>query len=249
MAKFKNKYGLSFMHIVIAAVVLGFVFAGYILAERLIVSANAYKLITQISKYDAATKFFFSVYKTYPGDSYHFTPAGDGNRKFDDLIGKCSRAPNDKMINIEKYHFWTHLSQAEMLADEKYIPYEPKSCGGKHSDNWFSISLAGKVWPFIELDEVAAGRLIEDNKKFSIKPPIAADFDAEKKQVYLTFYTNAVDATYFAKKFEREESAVKAVDLINQYGAEKCRSAIGEEIVDCDSEDAALAKFVYFIAP
>ena len=240
--------GFSFIVIVVVLFFVGMITGGIILARHLMNSADAIKLIAQVSKYESATILFHENYKEYPADSSAFVPHGDENGKLDDQLGRCARAPNEKLINDERYQFWAHLSQSRLLGDEKYEPYSPPLCGGNHSENWAAPELAGILWPYVELEEKASAILQTNKAQF------LADIDTIRKQVYFTFYVNATDATAFAHKFAKEAHAANEVDLVNQYGEGNCKT-LGldddgvkiDEFVNCRDKNAAIAKFVYFV--
>jgi hypothetical protein len=255
MIKNEVNQGFSLIALAITIIFVGIIVSGIIFARYLMNSSESIELIEQITKYEASTMAFKKTFGKYPGNSANFTPAGDEENMLNDQLGMCSRAPNDNLSNQEKYQFWGQLSQSALLKDEKYESYSPPSCGGTHSETWSAAENAGILWPYIQLDEKAAKVFnAEDSNNLGDKSPFWVNSDNGRKQIYFTFYMNAKHASPFKNKFEKMENAANAVELINVYGDNNCKSTGVDkdgnkidEIVNCKDKNAALAKFIYYV--
>lgn len=248
----KNNHGFSIIALAIGLIFIGLIVGGVIFANYLRNSSEAILLIHRVSELESSVLMFKKTYRQFPGDSASFTPPGDDNYQLNDQLGSCARAPNDKLINEEKYQFWAHISQAKMLKDEEYEPFSPKSCDGEHDENWAAPEHAGILWPYVQLNPKAAAVFGAENGS---KSPFAVDSDPYRKALFLAFSINAAEAIPFAHKFAKEAHAANKIDLVNEYGVDMCKTAGGvddkglkiPEFVNCKDKHAALAKFVYYI--
>ncbi len=113
--------GFTLVEISIVLVIIGLLIGGILAAQAVIESAKVNKLATQLQQYEIAGANFYNNYKSYPGDSPMFDPAGNNNGRMDNDYSGCTK-PGDLSAN-EQSQAWTHLSQSNMLGGKEYIPW------------------------------------------------------------------------------------------------------------------------------
>lgn len=239
--------GFSFLGLVVALVFIGLLVGGSIFLTMLKRSSDAQHLVANIGKYNASVNTYKTVYRSIPGDSKNMLPSGDENGHLNDQLGTCD-GKTGKYLNDEKTQFWAHLSQANVIGDEKYEAYSPEKCGGTHSNIWAAVENYGLLWPSIELDERAA---LFTGTPYS---PIHVSNEKYSDDLFFKFKINATDAHKFEYKFMEEDSVVNSVKLINSDGVGNCRTGgVGlkgqqvESVLPCDDESAAYAEYTYYL--
>ena len=118
-----HKSGFTLVELSIVLVIVGLLIGGILVAQSLIDSARVGKLVRDIGQYEIAINNFKMNFRHYPGDSPHFTPAGDGDDSTDHV--NC----NGSYSGYESVQYWAHLSQSGMISED-YVAYSPQSCGG-----------------------------------------------------------------------------------------------------------------------
>lgn len=107
------KRGFTLVELSIVLVIIGLLIGGILVGQSLINSAQLQAVIRQVSQYDGAAMNFKTKYKSLPGDSKSFSPAGDGDGS---IYSSQHLLDGGSGSMKETLNFWMHQSQAGMLA-------------------------------------------------------------------------------------------------------------------------------------
>ena len=108
-----TKSGFTLVELSIVLVIIGLLIGGILVGQSLIESTKIQAQIKQIQSLDSAIAGFIAKYKSIPGDSRLFSPAGNGDKKVKDRTYRTETGGAAKPLwwdsGSEIAYFWVHL--------------------------------------------------------------------------------------------------------------------------------------------
>ncbi len=234
------KKGFTLVELSIGLVIIG----GILVGQSLISSAQLTRTISDLKQYEIAVTQFKNKFRFHPGDSPHFTPAGNG----DGYMGygangedeNCAAAPNSTLMNIEEYNFWEHLSDARMIKDTYVGPL----CSGVN---------VGKAYPTIKVTTRVADEMSGNTSQGRSEIMAFSAGSFSQPNIALLIYTDPLDVPKIENKLGAKTCAMNGSDvgLCNPYGLGICASQDNDEddafggAVSCGERAASVIDDLY----
>ena len=104
-----KRNGFTLVELSIVLVIIGLLIGGILVAQSMIDTARAQKVVQELQQYQVMVNNFGTKYNSLPGDASVFTPAGNN----DGIIWNGIDSPIN--YRFESAAFWQHLKSAAML--------------------------------------------------------------------------------------------------------------------------------------
>ena len=112
------KKGFTLVELSVVLVIIGLLIGGILVGRSMISSAKITSFVKQIQQSDAAVATFKSKYKSLPGNTTHFSPAGSGSGYINCPVLNCANNQWYGPGPVESYNFWYHLSLSGELTQQ-----------------------------------------------------------------------------------------------------------------------------------
>ncbi len=227
--------GFTLVELSIVLVIIGLLIGGVLAGQSMVDTARVTRIVKDLSTYEIAISQFYNNFKTIPGDSNQFTPAGNGNRVFDS--GACIGANSGD----ESTQVWGHLSLAGMLKDS-FGAYRPTGCaGGTHNATYEDISNAGIVWPFMVVDGPAAAYLNKKKAPVTLRTSYNSIVGVEVNGLIMSVFFNTQDLKALEVKLGAAPPEAGSTEgrWVNFYGQGMCYDLMADSAPCADVETGA----------
>lgn len=173
------KNGFTLVELSIVLVIIGLLAGGILVGQSMIESAKINSAVSKLKQYEVAIDQFKLKFKSIPGDSPYFVPAGShgdlntfnsgtSDNQITDNSGCFTSGPRAGYSAWEAFQIWPHLSQAGMIT-EKFPAWNPTSgagtgCSGSGIHPASFVDIGGLITPVLFESEHWGGSSIATKK-------------------------------------------------------------------------------------